>query len=594
MNGPVTARRARWLAAALLGLAAAPAPAGDDVPMRALRDELARSMGQLRLQGMEKPYFIAYRTDDLDAVDVAATLGSLTSSRPTRLRLFSAEVRVGDYALDNGNYFSTRSAGGRGGLTETGQAPLDDDYREIRRQLWLATDAQYKEALEALSGKRAALEARRRTDQLPDFTREAAVVLDEAPLPARPAAGDLEALAREVSAVFKSVPEVYRSSVAVSSRVRLTRYLNSEGTSFTRATPAFALRIRAGTQASDGMPIADALAIHGRSAADLPPRAAVLSQVQKLAARLVALRVAPSLERYNGPVLFEAPAAAEVFAQQFAPRLLGFREPVSDDPRFDVVLAQVMTQFGFGSFADRLGSRVLPDFLDVTDDPRPREFRGTPLLGGLAVDDDGVVPRETRLVERGVLKALLASRVPARGAPRSTGSRRGWGPAPSNLLVAAGRSASEAELRRELLRRAKARGLEYGLVVRRAGAGAASAALSRLAGQMGGAVEPGGNALAEVYRVFADGREELLRGVEIDEMTPGAFKDIAAAGDAPAVWSGELMGGPGHGAPGAPAESAQPVMSCVAPSLLFEELSLTGSRGPFPAPPVTPSPLARP
>ncbi|HMA46486.1 MAG TPA: metallopeptidase TldD-related protein, partial [Frankiaceae bacterium] len=513
-----------------------------------------------------------YRTDDLDGVEVAATLGSLTSSRPTRLRLFSAEVRVGDYALDNGNYFSTRG-GGRGGLGGAGQAPLDDDYREIRRQLWLATDTQYKEALEALSGKRAALEARRRTDQLPDFAREAPVVLGEVPLPARSAAGDLEGLARELSGVFGSVPEVYRSSVTVSSRARLTRYLNSEGTTFTRASPSFALRVRAGTQAADGMPIADALAIHGRSAGDLPPRAALGAQVQRLAAHLVALRAAPTLERYNGPVLFEAPAAAEVFAQQFAPRLLGFRAPVSDDPRFDALLAQVMTQFGFGSFADRMGSRVLPDFLDVTDDPGSREFRGAPLLGGQAVDDDGVVPRQTRLVERGMLQALLASRVPARGAPHSTGSRRGSGPAPSNLLVAARRSASQAELRQELLRRAKARGLEYGLLVRRAGAGAASPALARLAGQMGGG-EPGGNALAEVYRVFADGREELLRGVEIAEMTPGAFKDIAAAGDSPAVWSGDLMGGAGHGAPGAPPEGAQPVVSCVAPALLFEELSL--------------------
>ncbi len=513
----------RPLALALLALAAAPGLAGDDLPARAMRDEMARSMSQLRLSGMEKPYFVAYRIDDLEAVSVAATLGSLTSTRPARLRLFSVELRVGDYALDNGNWFSTRGMGGPAGVSGAGQAPLDDNYQEIRRQLWLATDAQYKSALEALSGKRAALEARRGAERLPDLGREAPVTLAEPPPPGPTSRAELEALARELSAAFRSAPLVSSSSVTISSRAVFTRYLNSEGTAFTRASPSFALRAEAEAQAPDGMPISDALAIHGRSAADLPPRAALLAQVGQLAARLGALTAAPTLERYSGPVLFEATAAAEIVAQQFAPRLLAFREPVSDDPRFDVFIGQMLSQLGLGAFADRIGSRVLPEFLDVTDDPRSKDWRGTRLLGGQSVDDDGVVPRPTSLIERGVLKGLLATRVPARGAPRSTGSRRGWGPAPSNLVVAASRSTGEAELRRDLLARAKARGLDYAVVVRRAGAGAASTAVSRLAAQMGSGGEPGANALAEVYRVFADGREELLRGVEIAEMPAAAF-----------------------------------------------------------------------
>jgi hypothetical protein len=406
---------------------------------------------------------------------------------------------------------------------------------------------------------------------------------------------ELERLARELSAVFRSAPHVSRSSVTVASRGLFTRYLNSEGTTFTRASPTFSLRVEAETQAPDGMPIADALAFHGRAAAGLPPRAALRAQIEQLASRLRALAAAPTLERYNGPVLFEAAAAAELVARQLAPRLLAFREPVSDDPNFDVFVGQMRSQLGLGAFADRLGSRVLPDFLDVTDDPRLRDHRGTPLLGGQAVDDDGVVPRPTPLVERGVLKALLATRVPARGAPRSTGSRRGGGPFPSNLVVAATRSAAEAELRRDLLARARARGLEYAVVVRRAGAGAAPSALSRLAAQVGAGPELGASSLAEVYRVFADGREELLRGMEIAELPTSAFRDIAAAGDRPAVWSGEPMGEFGRGlALGASMAAQQALVSCVAPALLFEELSLVAARGPFPAPPVTPSPLAPP
>jgi hypothetical protein len=48
-------------------------------------------------------------------------------------------------------------------------------------------------------------------------------------------------------------------------------------------------------------------------------------------------------EQYNGPVLFENDAAAEVFAQVFAPKLTASRLPDSDDPRFEVFMKQLET-----------------------------------------------------------------------------------------------------------------------------------------------------------------------------------------------------------------------------------------------------------
>ena len=44
----------------------------------------------------------------------------------------------------------------------------------------------------------------------------------------------------------------------------------------------------------------------------------------------------------------------------------------------------------------------------------------------------------------------------------------------------------------------------------------------------------GSSSLAEVYKLTPDGHEELVRGMEIAEITPASFKDIvAAAGDTP-------------------------------------------------------------
>ena len=110
--------RSRIAAAALLFLLATLAHAQDDIPLRAMKDELARSVSELQLQKMDKPYFLAYRMDEINQISVSAMLGSLTAEQPSRMRLIGVEVRVGDYALDNSNYVSLRnlSSGGMAGM----------------------------------------------------------------------------------------------------------------------------------------------------------------------------------------------------------------------------------------------------------------------------------------------------------------------------------------------------------------------------------------------------------------------------------------------------------------------------------------------
>jgi len=568
--------------------------AQDDVPMRAMKDELARTISQLQLQKMDKPYFVAYRLDDVNRTMVSAMLGSVTEQQPSRMRLVGVEVRVGDYALDNSNYVSLRNFGGPGGMfAGVRQAPLDDSYARLRSTLWIATDAQYKKALEDLSAKRAVLETRNRADELPDFSKEPSITETQPRETSQANLEELKALARTISAIFKSAPEIFTSSVDIDYRDDYTRYLNSEGSSFTRSEPVFKLSITAQTQAPDGVPLGDSLEFYGRTAADLPRQAVLVERARAMLDRILKLRTAASLERYNGPVLFEGDAAGEIFAQQFATGLMAVRTPLSDDSRFDMFFNQMMAQLGGASFVDKIGGRVLPDFLSVSDNPQVAEYKGSKLMGSSAVDDDAVKTRETKLVEHGVLKTLLSTRVPVRSVPHSSGSRRGWGPVPSNLFVTSEKAVAAAELRSDLLRRAKDRGLDYAIVVRRVGGGAA-ASFMKMAARMTQQTSQGGSSLAEVYKLYADGHEELVKGVELSDMTPAAFKDIVAVGDTPAVFTDEFI--PRIGAlfsMGMSSSAEMPIVSCVVPSLLFDEVSLVKSQGPFPNPPVSPSPLAK-
>jgi TldD protein len=459
---------------------------------------------------------------------------------------------------------------------------------------WVATDRKYKQALEDLSAKRAALKGRSGGENIPDFSKEppntGANVIPEDVLPHL---DELEATARDLSAVFRSAPEIYRSEVRIRYSDVYTRYLNSEGTTFTRSEPLIMLEVRAATQAPDGQPIADSFAVYGRDAAALPSTDALLARVRQMSALIVKLRSSASLDRYNGPVLFEGAAAAEIFLQQFGSRLATSRSPISDNPQFEMMFSQMFERMGGASFQDKIGARVLPSFMSVRDNPSQTLFNGLALLGTSSVDDDGIKTRETVLIDHGILKNLLAARVPVSGILQSTGSRRGWGPLPSNLFVTSGKTLSSAELKQELLRRAKERGLDYALIVRRAGAGS-GASIMEMARQIASR-QSGSPSIPEIYKLYFDGHEEPLRGVRMSDIPVESFKEIVATGDAPALYSDELM----------PRVSSMlfmgfsfssgsglPVVSCVAPSLLFEELSLARSEGPFPPTPVLPSPLA--
>jgi hypothetical protein len=592
--------RFRWLLAVAAILAAPPLQAQgqpDDVVMRAMKDELARSMSQLQLPQMDKPYFIAYRVQDVTADEISATLGSLTTRTgpPTHSRIVGVELRVGDYSLDNTNFFFERTFGGSAMFGGIEEGSLDNNYAQIRRELWLATDREYKRALEDLSAKRAALKGRSGGENIPDFSKEAPNI--EASLTSAPVLtrfDDLEATARDLSAVFRSAPEINKSAVTIRYSDVYTRYLNSEGTSYTRSDPLIKLEVSAETQAPDGQPITDSFSVYGRDAAALPSRDALLARAQQMSTLIVKLRSAASLDRYNGPVLFEGTAAGELFLQQFGSGLATSRTPVSDNPQFEVMFSQMFDRMGGPSFRDKIGARVLPSFMSVRDNPVETSFNGVGLLGMSSVDDDGVKTRETILIDHGILKNLLASRVPVSGILQSTGSRRGWGPLPSNIFVTSEKTLSAEDLKKELLSRAKERGLDYALVVRRVGAGS-GASILQLAMQMA-SQQSGAPSVPEIYKVYLDGHEEPLRGVRISDLPVESFKEIVATGDTPVLYSDELMPHLSSalfmGMSGS-AGGGLPVVSCVAPSLLFDEVSLARNEGPFPPMPISPSPLAQ-
>ena len=538
-------------------------PAGDNIDgvlFQAMRDELERSTQNLSMEDMETPYFLAYRVDEVEGFRVSARFGALDRSSPSKQRSLSVELRVGSPEFDNTNFLGGYGSGGSATL------PLDDDYDGLRRRIWLATDAAYKSAQRKLAGKRAALQNRTR-DAVPDFSDAPAVQTIDTAGPLNWTIEDAESLARSLSTLFRQTPGIHESRVHADMDIRRSYYVNSEGTSYVKVEPWVQVRAWASTQAADGTILEDSEVFYARSDA-LPEREILVERVLAMAEVLSVRREAETLDRYSGPVLFEGQAAAGLLAGSFAPRLVAVRVPVADGFRYERSAAAARNPF-----ADKIGARVLPRFLDVRDDPTLDRYGDHRLLGGYRVDDEGVPAAPTVLVERGRLRTLLATRNPVEGIPASTGNRRGISAVPTNLIVSTEEGLGEDEMHNEFVALIHERGNEFGIVV------------SRLRG----------SALVQAAKVYPDGRTVPIRKAELSGFSVSAFKDIVAASATSTVhaqrysasWASILRqtsaayGSPRHDTIG----------SIVVPDLLFEEVTLRKPLGNSPRPPVLAHPF---
>ena len=566
----------------------ATAQAGEDALMQAMRDEMARTVEQLRMEDLEAPYFVSYTVRDTVQMSAQASFGALLASGENRGRSLQVELRVGDPSFDNTNFNF-----GPGVASAT--LPLEDDAVEIRRQIWIATDAAYKRALEGIAAKRAALKNQTRSEDLADFSAAEPFTYSEEPSQDLPALLAIESLARRLSELFTRMPEIKESSAHASARRQRTYYLNSEGAYFIRNDPSASVRAIAQTQALDGTALHDFVAAYGNTWEEVADENGLTGQVTSMGQALAARRSAPAIDDYIGPVLFEGQAAAELLAQVLAPRLAGIRLPDTAGGFAGL----------FGStrnpFLDKIGARVLARSLSLVDDPTRL---GGGFIGGRAVDDDGVPTRVTSLVENGILRTLLTTRNPVRGIDGSTGSRRGPGPAPSNLLLTTRQGMSREELLAELMLLVEESQAEYGIIVRRLGnasvrppAGPMDIAFLMMRGSQQSRVE---NAKL-AYKVYPDGREELIQKAEFTAITDSLFKEVVAASESSTVYtfgsSGFGLGiGISFGGPvvsmqiGGPGGSGN-FVSVSVPDLLFEEVTLRKPAGNVPHPPVADHPF---
>lgn len=517
-----------------------PLPENDNV-FKAMKDEMARSMDKLRMDSLQKPYFLGYQALEGRSLKITACFGAVESEHAAPYRRLRVDLRVGSPAFDNSNYAPNAWEGYR--VETDWSVPLEDNYDSLRYSIWSATDKAYKKALENHSKKKAYKESKNITELYDDMTPRPPYRLF------RDAKGEtLDAALwreniRKVSAVFLKYPAVKYSKVRLGFQSGVARFLDSEGSAFKRPDCRGWVIIEAKAYAPDGFPLSAGDEQDFCLAKDAPALDKLIEKAEETGRILSGMDRSVQIKAYIGPVLFEKDAAGMFFDYFLAANLSNPREVWTTPNKWSSEAVYRRP----GALVERLDMRVLSPFLNVTDEPSERYFKGKPLIGHYEVDDEGVPARKLNLVGKGKLLEYYMSRAATRDFKRSNGHGRAdftdyASGSPSNVFIRPEAGSAKIlpleELKKKLIAMCREQELEYCLIIK---------GLDNMTSPF------------SAYRIYVkDGHEEPAHGLEFTGISLRALRDITAVSKEMNVYY------PDWSAPG----------SIISPSILVTEMEV--------------------
>ncbi len=538
---------------------------------RALEAETKRAAESLKLGDNPPPFFIGLQVKSYDSHEISGKFGALLENHHRRYRNLFADVRVGSHAFDStpdpdalGFDFDLET----GSWSPDVELPLDDDPAALRHATWLLIDDRYKRALASHLKKRG------RQVYRPDDAARTVAFSHETPVievePPKQAAFDGPLWSREVRRATGQLATrgpFFDAAMRVTADHVVRVFVSTEGSRIVTEQLFYGLHLTAWARADDGMLLTHVKSFYGRSEGDLPRGAALDAAVRELSDELVALTKAPVVDPFTGPALLSPQATGVLFHEAIGHRLEGERQDDDNEGR---------------TFKGQLGQRLLPAFIDVFDDPtlteaRVEGARAMPLNGHYRFDEQGVPAQRAGLVRQGILEGYLMSRRPVAGFTRSNGYGRSAGTRPpvarmANLVIRSSAPANDAELKGRLLEETRRQGKPYGIFIKEIAGGNTNTS--------GEGYQAFKGLTRLVYRVHAaDGREELVRGVELVGTPLSTINRIVALGSRVDVFNG-FCG----------AESGHVPVSTVAPAALVGEIELQRSRNNVGRPPLLDAP----
>jgi TldD protein len=546
--------------------ARAPAPGAASPVISAMQQELARSMETLKARPLPA-YFLSYEITERHSVAVQGAFGTISSSDDSRHRSVAVDLRVGSSRFDNTHLirggmpsFDLSDAGGLSPI------PIDDDAIAIRRALWRQTDSKYRSAVEKYTRAKANVQVLvAAEDSSADFSPEPAVTATEPPSTITLDRRAWEQKIRKYTAPFVHAGDIYDGEAVLQAEGDTRWYVNSDGSALQTSSVYYRLFISASAKAADGMVLPRYESFVATTPGGLPDDAAVLKAVDRMIVDLRALKSAPVIEASTAPAILSGRASGVFFHEVFGHRVEGHRQKNENEAQ---------------TFKKKVGEIVLPVSFSVYFDPTQRRLGNVELAGYYAYDDEGVKARRIDVVEKGVFKNFLMSRSPIAGFDHSNGhgrSQPGFAPVArqSNLVVTSAAPVTHDSLKKLLIGLIKEQNKPYGLIFDDIEGGFTLTQRT---------IPNAFNVLPiMVYRVFPDGKEELVRGVDFVGTPLTVFSRIVAADTDTRVFNG-VCG----------AESGWVPVSASSPAILISQVEVQRKDKSQEQAPILPAPRVQP
>lgn len=477
-----------------------------DQLFKTLKYELLREFTQLQRVD-ENVYYISYRIDDIMSYRINASFGVIHSIDSNRVRIFTPTIRVGSYQLDNTHNMQENNV--------STTLPIHDNDDLIKLAIWKHTDIAYKNATQIYEQLQTNKKVRvAEEDTAADFSYSKKEVYFDPPIKYETLKPDLMRIVadmKEITLLFKKNPDLLYGNAQFEFKITRRYFVDTEGSEIIENTSGAWQSIYGSTKAEDGMELPLYKLYFAYHPDQLPSKDSMIADAKIISTKLSVLCKSPLADPFVGPAILSGRAAGVFFHEIFGHRLEGKR---------------MKNEFDGQTFKNRIGSKVLPDFLSITMDPTKKQVNGIDVNGFYRFDDEGVMSQKVDVVEHGVLKNFLMTRTPINGVSGSNGhARTAPGGMPesrqSNLIVTGKTDKTFDDLRAMLISECKKQGKEYGYLFADVQGGFTS---------IGRTTPNAFNVIpTEVYKVYADERpDELVRGVDLIGTPLSMFMRISA------------------------------------------------------------------
>ena len=534
----------------------------DQVPLQIMSKELKRSFKILKHQ---KPpiYYLSYTYQEGENGQVQAELGGVIQMGHDYTSKAEVQARAGNVHLDNTRVLKGEQQDMSLAGVESVPNVSADNPRSFQLAWWRATQNAAEQAQSNYSRVTANVRTMSETkDQSDDFVfppvEEFCQTQEMQPVDLE----EIKNLLVETSKLVIGKPYVLDSFFSFSYTQGHRYFADSRGTRLKTPYSRMRLVYTLTNRTADGMILERFKDYNVTSVAQLPTAERLAADVRQSLQELQTLTSAPEGDPLTAPTILKGKAAAVFVHEVLGHRLEGHRQ--KDD-------AEGQT------FTGKTGQAVISPLLTIIDDPTLTAFKGIALRGHYLYDDEGVKARPVTLIEKGVLKNFLMSSSPIEGFAQSNGhGRRETGRravARMGIMRAtSSETVSYEQLEAQLIEEIKRQGKPYGFIVE----------------DLGGGFTFTGTAMPQsfklqaklVWRVYPDGRKEIVRGLDVVGTPLVSFNKILAVGDDDTVFDGSCG-----------AESGWVPQTNISPSLLLESMEMEKTqKGDF-KPPVLPSPL---